>query len=113
MLATILEADLTELAETITDFWIEPLIRFNRPGSPVPFLQMNPAPYAEIKPEDMAIVDASGRRAFSIDEYRASRGYDAHPADVADGDVLEVETVDAPASAPAVAPLPAPPPPRP
>lgn len=81
VLATILEADLAELAETITDQWIEPIVRFNRPGSPVPWLYINPAPLSELTPADMGVVDEAGRRVFSAAEYRASKGYDMRPED--------------------------------
>lgn len=81
VLATILEADLAELQETITDQWIEPIIRFNRPGSPVPWLFINPAPLSELKPEDVALRDSKGRAFFSAAEYRSSKGYDLRPED--------------------------------
>ena len=93
VLATILEADLAELSETITDYWIEPIIRFNRPGSPIPYLEINPSPLSEITPADMAIVDSKGRRPFSITEFRANRGYDARPED-SEADVIEADIVE-------------------
>lgn len=76
VLAAILEGDLAELEETICDQWIEPLIRFNRPGTPVPWIYFNPSPIAELTPADMLLVDETGRRLFDGEEYRASKGYD-------------------------------------
>jgi len=83
VLATILEGDVSELAETITDGLVEAIIRFNRPGTPVPYLYINPAPIAEITPADFALRDADGRAIFDGDEFRASKGYDARPAESA------------------------------
>lgn len=76
VLAAILEGDLAELEETICDQWIEPLIRFNRPGTPVPWIYFNPSPIAELTPADMTLVDENGRRIFGGEEYRAAKGYD-------------------------------------
>lgn len=66
----ILAADLWELAETITDQWIEPLVRYNWPGAPVPWMDFVLAPRSEIT------VEAYKAGLFTADEVRQSMGYD-------------------------------------
>jgi hypothetical protein len=44
----ILAADWLELAETITDQWAENIIRYNRPGSPVPYAEAVLTPKREL-----------------------------------------------------------------
>ena len=44
----ILAADCMELAETLTDQWAEPIIRYNRPGTPVPYAEFVLTPKREL-----------------------------------------------------------------
>jgi phage gp29-like protein len=66
----ILASDLSELAETITDQWIEPLVRYNWPGAPVPYIDFIIGAKAEITVQEyMAGL-------YSADEVRDSKGRD-------------------------------------
>lgn len=69
--ADYLMSDLEELDETISDQLIEPLVRFNWPGAPVPYFRT----LTQIRePFTTADVD---KGICTVDEYRQSRGYDA------------------------------------
>lgn len=123
----ILAADCMELAETLTDQWAEPLIRFNRPGTPVPYAEFVLTPKRELTTAEYqsglfdrdtvalsmgheAEADGKGRRFFpaavttaptSTDEASPSRPSDsgAGPAtdDVQPGAVAVPSAEDAPA----------------
>lgn len=66
----ILAADLVELDETIVDQWIEPTVRFNAPGAPVPVLESVVSPS---RPWQLAEYQAG---LCTLDEFRASNGHD-------------------------------------
>lgn len=67
----ILISDLEELAETITDQWVEPLVRYNFGlDAPVPYFDFVLGARSEIT------VEAYQAGLFSTDEVRASMGYD-------------------------------------
>lgn len=68
-------ADATELAETITQQVIEPLVRYNWPGAPVPVLEISTAPKQVVQVEDVR------EGIFSPDERRRSMGYEAQSDD--------------------------------
>lgn len=67
----ILAADLVELDETITDQWIEPTVRFNRPGAPVPVIE---TVVSQQRPWQLTEYQAG---LCTLDEYRTSNGADA------------------------------------
>lgn len=67
----ILAADLTELDETIVDQWIEPTVRFNSPGAPVPVIE---TVATQSRPWQLAEYQAG---LCTLDEYRTSNGADA------------------------------------
>lgn len=67
----VLASDLAELAECITDQWIEPLVRYNfGADAPVPYFDFVLGARSEIT------VQAYQAGLFSADEVRASMGYD-------------------------------------
>lgn len=66
----VLAADLAELTETITDQWIRLLVEFNRPGTPIPYIDWILAPRGEIT---VAHFQAG---LYSADEVRQSMGHD-------------------------------------
>ena len=68
-------ADATELAETITQQVVEPLVRYNWPGAPVPVLEISTAPRQTVQVEDVR------EGIFSPDERRRSMGYEAQTDD--------------------------------
>jgi phage gp29-like protein len=67
----ILAADLVELDETIVDQWIEPTVRFNRPGAPVPVIE---TVVSQQRPWQLTEYQAG---LCTLDEYRTSNGADA------------------------------------
>lgn len=66
----ILASDLSELTETITDQWIEPIVRYNWPGAPVPYLDFIIGAKAEITVQEYQA------GLYSADEVRDSKGRD-------------------------------------
>lgn len=66
----LLAADLVELDETIVDQWIEPVVRFNAPGSPVPVLE---SVVSQSRPLTTAEYQAG---LCTRNEYRTSNGLD-------------------------------------
>jgi hypothetical protein len=66
----ILASDLVELDETITDQWIEPTVRFNAPGAPVPVLE---SVISASRP--WALAEYQGGLC-TLDEFRSSNGHD-------------------------------------
>lgn len=69
----ILAGDLVELGECITDQWIEPLVRFNWPGAPVPYLEFL------IGLRDPITVQEFQAGFCDVDTWRASKGYEPEP----------------------------------
>lgn len=69
----ILHADLAELGETLTQQVLEPIVRYNWPGAPVPRFRFVGERAAQIALDD---VNAG---LFTDDEYRGSKGYAAKP----------------------------------
>lgn len=67
----LLAADLVELDETIVDQWIEPLVRFNAPGSPIPVIE---SVVSQSRPWALAEYQAG---LCTLDEFRTSNGHDA------------------------------------
>lgn len=68
-------ADATELSETITQQVVEPFVRYNFPGAPVPVLEISTAPKQTVQVEDVR------EGIFSPDERRRSMGYEAQTDD--------------------------------
>ena len=66
-------ADATELSETLTQQLCEPIVRFNRPGSPVPIMKITTGYQQPFSRED---VEAS---LATPDEFRRGLGHDAKP----------------------------------
>ena len=66
----ILASDLVELDETITDQWIEPTVRFNAPGAPVPVIE---SVISASRP--WALAEYQGGLC-TLDEFRSSNGHD-------------------------------------
>lgn len=66
-------ADATELGETITQQVVEPLIRYNRPGAPVPILEVSTG--AKQVPTPEMVRDGI----YSDDEIRRGMGHEAKP----------------------------------
>lgn len=66
-------ADATELAETVTQQLCEPIIRYNRPGTPVPVCQISTGQRQPFTAEDVL----SGL--CTPDEYRREKGHEAQP----------------------------------
>lgn len=69
----ILAGDLVELGECITDQWIEPLVRFNWPGAPVPYLEFL------IGLRDPITVQEFQAGFCDVDTWRGSKGYEPEP----------------------------------
>lgn len=66
----ILASDLVELDETIVDQWIEPTVRFNAPGAPVPVIESVISPS---RPWSLAEYQGG---LCTLDEFRTSNGHD-------------------------------------
>lgn len=66
----LLAADLVELDETIVDQWIEPTVRFNAPGAPIPVLE---SVVSQTRPMTIAEYQAG---LCTLNEYRVSNGQD-------------------------------------
>jgi len=66
-------ADATELSETVTHQLCEPIIRFNRPGTPVPICEISTAQKQIFKTEHVL------SSICSPDELRRSMGHEAQP----------------------------------
>lgn len=69
----ILEMDATGLNEVLTDQWAERVIRYNRPGTPVPYACFVTAPKMVVTATEYQT------RAYTTDEYRTSRGDEPMP----------------------------------
>ena len=67
----ILASDLVELDETITDQWVEPLVRFNRPGAPIPVFE---SASTSTRPYSLAEYQAG---VCTLNQYLTSNGFDA------------------------------------
>lgn len=65
----ILGADLDELAETLAQQVVEPLIRYNWPGAPVPIVQMT------VQRQQPLTLDDVKEGTVTEDQYLASKGY--------------------------------------
>lgn len=66
----ILASDLVELDEAIVDQWIEPTVRFNAPGAPVPVIESVISPS---RPWSLAEYQGG---LCTLDEFRTSNGHD-------------------------------------
>lgn len=64
-------ADIAELDETITDQWIAPLVRFNAPGAPIPYIETTST---RARPWTVAEYQAG---LCTLNDYRTSNGSDA------------------------------------
>lgn len=71
----ILAADAAELAETLTHQWVEPFVRYNFPGAPIPYAEIVIAPRRELTVADYTA------GVYSRDEVRLSQGHEQ----IADG----------------------------
>jgi hypothetical protein len=69
----ILAADCVELAETLTDQWAEPIIRYNRPGTPVPYAEFVLTPKRELTTTEYQV------GLFDRDTVALSMGHEAEP----------------------------------
>lgn len=69
----ILAGDLAELSEAVTDQWIEPLVRFNWPGAPVPYLDFVIGWKSEITVQEYQA------GLYTADEVRGSKGHEPEP----------------------------------
>lgn len=69
----ILAADCFELAETLTDQWVEPVVRYNWPGAPVPYAEFVLAPRRELTAQEWQA------GLYTADEIRQSQGHDPEP----------------------------------
>lgn len=77
-------ADLQELDATITHQLLEPIVRYNWPGAPVPVYRTEDEAQEPIELDDVA------GGIFTPDEYRSSKGYGPQP----DGTGAELVTPD-------------------
>lgn len=66
-------ADATELAETVTQQIVEPIIRYNRPGTPVPVCEISTLPKQVFTNEDVR------DSVCTADERRRTMGHEAQP----------------------------------
>lgn len=69
----ILTSDCVALAEALTDQWVEPIVRRNWPGAPVPYAELVVAPRTEFTLDDVKA------NVCSVDEYRTGKGHEGEP----------------------------------
>lgn len=86
-------ADATELSETITQQVVEPLVRYNWPGAPVPICEIS------TEPKMMFTVEDVREGVASPDERRRTMGHEAIPND-GGSDYRRPLSVQVPANAP-------------
>jgi hypothetical protein len=69
----ILAADCAELAETLTHQWVEPVVRYNWPGAPIPYAEF------VLNPKRELTVTEYQAGLYTADEVRTSQGHEPEP----------------------------------